>query len=71
MTDRDDDPAERFIARVVEEVPGVSEVDPAGSSWAVAGSDIEPTPAQCADPAERVRLWREHGVRWVHGESAA
>jgi len=51
-----------FVARARELFPGSTEV----SSWVPRpGSGIEPTPAQCADPAERVRLWWEHGVKWV------
>ena len=29
------------------------------------------TPEQCADPAERIRLWQEHGVQWVRAPAPA
>jgi hypothetical protein len=51
-----------FLARVAGAFPGAHEV----SDWAPRpGSELELTPEQCADSAERVRLWQGHGVRWV------
>jgi hypothetical protein len=57
--------ADAFISRARELFPGATEVD---SDWIWVprlGSGVEPTPEQCASPAERLRLWQEHGVHWV------
>jgi Protein of unknown function (DUF3631) len=56
--------ADAFIARAVEAFPGSVELD---GDWVPRpGAGVDITPGQCSDALERVRLWQEHGVHWVH-----
>jgi hypothetical protein len=58
-----------FFAEAIEKIPGSVELSATGSTWvARPGPYPVPTPEQCADPAERIRLWQEHGVHWVRYE---
>jgi hypothetical protein len=47
-------------------VPAVVGVSPEDYTWTPrwTPSGVHPTPEQCADAKERIRLWQEHGVKW-------
>jgi hypothetical protein len=55
-----------FMRKAAESFPGAVEVSPGQSVWRPRpGSGTDPTLTQCADPAERQRLWGKHGVERV------
>ena len=66
----DPEAADAFMHLAERAFPGSVE-EPEEQWRARAGSGVEPTPEQCADAGERVRLWREHGVKWIKPEARA